>query len=197
LGSFVESRKGFSTCPLRNVRSNTMVDPVTVGMAIGAAKLAVKACSDIKAISKSLDVLFEASDNNKDKKPRTEMQKALRARTGEDADIDETSIASVANSVLEQKQNELNLRLLGKEIDRKFGLGSWDEILIEREKRQKQKTIDESKAKIAARFVDESDQPKPKWFQALLIALQIVIISGAVIGIGYAIFINRCVQGKC
>jgi hypothetical protein len=174
-----------------------MVDPVTVSMAIGAAKLAVKACSDIKAISKSLDVLFEASDNNQNKKPRTEMQKVLHERTAEDGEIDETSLASVANSVLEQKQNELNLRLLGKEIDRKFGLGSWDEILIEREKRQKQKTIDESKAAIAARFVDESDQPKPKWFQALLIALQIVIISGAVIGIGYAIFINRCVQGKC
>ena len=175
-----------------------MVDPVfTVGMAIGAAKLAVKACSDIKAISKSLDVLFEASDNNKDKKPSTEMQKVLQERIGEDGDIDETSIASVANDVLVQKQNDLNLVLLGKEIDRKFGFGSWDEILVEREKRQKQKTIDESKAKIAARFVDESDQPKPKWFQALLIALQIVIISGAVIGIGYAIFINRCVQGKC
>ena len=176
-----------------------MVDPVTVGMAIGAAKLAVKACSDIKAISKSLDVLFEASDNNnnKDKKPSTEMQKVLQERIGEDGDIDETSIASVANDVLVQKQNDLNLVLLGKEIDRKFGFGSWDEILVEREKRQKQKTIDESTAAIAARFVDESDQPKPKWLQALLIALQIVIISGAVIGIGYAIFINRCVQGKC
>ena len=175
-----------------------MVDPVTVGMAIGAAKLAVKACSDIKAIAKSLDVLFEASDNNnKDKKPRTEMQKALRARTGEDADIDETSIASVANSVLEQKQNELNLRLLGKEIDRKFGFGSWDEILVEREKRQKQKIIDESTAAIAARFVDESDQPKPKWLQALLIALQVGVIAGATVGIGYVIFINRCVEGRC
>ena len=175
-----------------------MVDPITVSMAIGAAKLAVKACSDIKAISKSLDVLFEASDNNnQNKKPRTELQKVLRERTSEDGEIDETSLASVANDVLEQKKNELNLVLLGKEIDKKFGFGSWDEILIEREKRQKQKTIDESKAKIAARFVDESDQPKPKWFQALLIALQIVIISGAVIGIGYAIFINRCVEGRC
>jgi hypothetical protein len=173
-----------------------MVDPVTVGVAIGAAKLAVKACSDIKGISESLETLFNAADNKK-KKPSTEMQKVLQERIGEDGDIDETSIASVANDVLVQKQNDLNLVLLGKEIDRKFGFGSWDEILVEREKRQKQKTIDESTAAIAARFVDESDQPKPKWLQALLIALQIAIISGAVIGIGYAIFINRCVQGKC
>jgi hypothetical protein len=174
-----------------------MVDPVTVGMAIGAAKLAVKACSDIKAISKSLDVLFEASDNNKDKKPSTEMQKALRERIGEDGDIDETSIASVANDVLEQKQNDLNLMLLGKEIDKKFGFGSWDEILVEREKRQKQKIIDDSTAAIAARFVDESDQRKPKWLQALLIALQAGVIAGATVGIGYVIFINRCVEGTC
>ena len=174
-----------------------MVDPVTVGMAIGAAKLAVKACSDIKAISKSLDVLFEASDNNKKKKPSTEMQKALRERIGEDGDIDETSIANVANDVLEQKKNDLNLVLLGKEIDKKFGFGSWDEILVEREKRQKQKLIDESKAAIAARFVDESDQRKPKWVQALLIALQAGVVVGAIFGIGYVIFINRCVEGRC
>jgi len=175
-----------------------MVDPVTVGMAIGAAKLAVKACSDIKAISKSLDVLFEASDNNnQNKKPSTEMQKVLKERTGEDGDIDETSIASVANDVLVQKQNDLNLVLLGKEIDKKFGFGSWDEILVEREKRKKQKLIDESKAAIAARFVDESDQRKPKWVKALLIALQAGVVVGAIFGIGYVIFINRCVEGRC
>ena len=160
--------------------------------------MAVKACSDIKTISKSLDVLFEASDsNNQNKKPRTELQKVLRERTSEDGDIDETSIASVANDVLVQKQNELNLVLLGKEIDRKFGFGSWDEILIEREKRQKQKTIDESKAAIAARFVDESEKPKPIWLKALLIALQAGVVVGAIFGIGYVIFINRCVEGRC
>ena len=173
-----------------------MVDPVTVGMAIGAAKLAVKACSDIKGISESLETLFNAADNKK-KKPSTEMQKALRERIGEDGDIDETSISNVANDVLEQKKNELNLVLLGKEIDKKFGFGSWDEILVEREKRKQQKLIDESKAAIAARFVDESEKPKPIWLKALLIALQAGVVVGAIFGIGYVIFINRCVEGRC
>ena len=62
------------------------------------------------------------------------MQQVLRMRSGDEDYDDDTSISAVANQVLEEKQNQLALESLAKEIDRKWGRGTWEQIVQQRKK---------------------------------------------------------------
>tara|TARA_R100000234_G_scaffold86257_1_gene55078 strand:+ start:2155 stop:2694 length:540 start_codon:yes stop_codon:yes gene_type:complete len=134
------------------------MDPVTIAASIAAVKTAVGAASNVKDIGSSLQKLFadqeqaEQNKNSNDAKPKTRQQQILRRRAGEDMDAygDDTSISSVAADVLAEKQNELNIAALGKEIDRKWGMGTWERIQEERTKRLKIKEERELAAKTKA-----------------------------------------------
>ena len=69
------------------------------------------------------------------------MQQVLRMRSGDEGYDDDTSISAVANKVLEDKQKALALQGLAREIDKKWGKGTWEEI-----KKQRTKLIAEKKA---------------------------------------------------
>ena len=128
------------------------MDPVTIGLAIAGAKKLVETAGDLKEIVGGIDNLLSAQEAKppKKKKPKTRMQQILRMRSG-DADYDdETSISSVANDVLEARQQEEAIASLKKEIDRKWGQGTWDSIVDEREKRIAAKAEKKKKAKAAA-----------------------------------------------
>ena len=119
------------------------MDPVTIGAAIAGVKAAVGAAKNIQSIGHSLEGLFHAQEEHKKnqakKQPESRQQQVLRMRAG-DADYDDdTSISSVANSVLAEKQNQIQLESLAREIDIKWGAGTWKAILAEREKRIEQK----------------------------------------------------------
>ena len=55
-------------------------------------------------------------------------------RSGDEDYDDDTSISAVANQVLEEKQNQLALESLAKEMDRKWGRGTWEQIVQQRKK---------------------------------------------------------------
>ena len=119
------------------------MDPVTIGAAIAGVKAAVGAAKNIQSIGHSLEGLFHAQEEHKKnqakKQPESRQQQVLRMRAG-DADYDDdTSISSVANSVLAEKQNQIQLESLAREIDIKWGAGTLKAILAEREKRIEQK----------------------------------------------------------
>ena len=69
------------------------------------------------------------------------MQQVLRMRSGDEGYDDETSISAVANKVLEDKQAEIALLNLAREIDKKWGKGTWNQII-----QQRKKLIQERKA---------------------------------------------------
>tara|TARA_R100000664_G_scaffold20918_2_gene30183 strand:- start:6 stop:482 length:477 start_codon:yes stop_codon:yes gene_type:complete len=121
----------------------------------------------VKDIGSSLQKLFadqEEAEQNKDTqsraKPKTRQQQILRRRAGEDMDAygDDTSISSVAADVLAEKQNELSIQALGQEINRKWGLGTWERIQEERQKRLKAKEERELAAKARAIEKREHDR---------------------------------------
>ena len=125
------------------------MEPISATIAvIAAAKGAVEAASNIKDIGNSLETLFSDSEKaeKKPKKkgknnPNTRMQQVLRMRSGDEGYDDDTSISAVANKVLEDKQKALALQGLAREIDKKWGKGTWEEI-----KKQRTKLIAEKKA---------------------------------------------------
>ena len=126
------------------------MEPISATIAvIAAAKGAVETASNIKDIGQSLEALF--SNHEKEEKspkkaktkakPKTRMQQVLRMRSGDEGYDDDTSISAVANKVLEDKQKALALQNLAKEVDRKWGRGTWEEI-----KKQRVKLIQEKEA---------------------------------------------------
>ena len=121
------------------------MDPVTIAASIAAVKTAVGAAKNIQSIGHSLDGLFKAQEdhkkNKKKKQPKTRMQQVLRMRSGDEGYDDETSISAVANKVLEDKQTEIALLNLAREIDKKWGKGTWNQII-----QQRRKLIQERKA---------------------------------------------------
>ena len=168
------------------------MEPISTTIAaIAAVRGAVETASNIKDIGNSLENLFsdhESTEKEPKKKkgktkPKTRMQQVLRMRSGDEGYDDDTSISAVANKVLEQKQKKLALENLAKEVDRKWGRGTWAEI-----KKQRAELIAEKKA--ADQLIKENALKKAKaskifwhnfWIEAGKVAV-IVIFVGLMVG---------------
>jgi hypothetical protein len=142
------------------------MDPISIGVALGAAKAAVSTAKSVQELSHSLQDLWhneqeyakaKKEQSTKVKKPKTRMEQILRMRTGE-TEVDDTSIASVANDVLAEKQNEIARKNLATEIDNKWGRGTWQAIVDEREKRLKVREEEDKKKEAAAKAKAEHDR---------------------------------------
>ena len=166
------------------------MDPVTIAASIAAVKTAVGAAKNIQSIGHSLDGLFKAQEdhkkNKKKKQPKTRMQQVLRMRSGDEGYDDETSISAVANKVLEDKQAEIALLNLAREIDKKWGKGTWNQII-----QQRKKLIQERKA--ADQLAKENALKRAKadkifwhnfWIEAGKVVL-VVLFAMAMIGFVY------------
>jgi len=141
------------------------VDPITIAASIAAVKGVLKTAKDVQQIGNALGDLFhnqeqhaKKSPNKKKKKPKTRMQQVLRIRAGDEGYDDDTSISAVASDVLAEKQNYLALQGLAKEIDIKWGKGTWSAIKEEQIKRVKERKEANKKAKKRAREQAEEDK---------------------------------------
>jgi hypothetical protein len=132
------------------------MEPISATIAIiAAAKSAVETAQSIKDLGSSLEKLFDSHEGAEKKKKRnvatTRRQQILRMRSGDEGYDDDTSISAVANQVLEEKQKQIALEGLAKEINRKWGHGTWEQILDQRKKLLKEKAEAKKLAKERAR----------------------------------------------
>ena len=116
------------------------MDPVTIAAAIATTRTLVKSAKGVKDIAQGLDHLFKAQESEKEAekgKPKSRTQQIIniRAKEGDEAFDDETSLGSVAADVLEKEQIDRNLKSLQREIDNKWGKGTFEKIKLERSKR--------------------------------------------------------------
>ena len=169
------------------------MDPVTIGLALAGAKKLVESAVDLKDAMHGIDHLLSAQEAKppKKKKPKTRMQQVLRMRSGDQDYDDETSISSVANDVLEAKQQEVALKSLQQEINRKWGDGTWESITAERAKRIAAKEAKRKKAKEA----DEAFWDKVA--RTAVEAAKLIAVLAAAAGGAIAIWMNRCTGGDC
>jgi len=167
------------------------MDPATIGLAIAGTRALVKSARGIKDISQGLDDLFKAQEdqaNSKKKgqpKTRTQQIVNMRAKEGDEAFDDETSMGTVVSDVLEQKQLEMNMKALEKEIDAKWGRGTWKDIIAERETRvEKKKHAKEARKR-------KAEEDKEFWHKVLIEtgkACVLIISLGALAGFLYWAF---------
>jgi len=138
------------------------MDPVTIAAAIATTRTLVKSAKGVKDIAQGLDHLFKAQENEKtaekgQPKSRTQQVINIRAKEGDEAFDDETSLGSVAADVLEKEQIDRNLKALQREIDNKWGKGTFEKIKLERSKRiaEKHKKKREEKEEAQRRAEEE------------------------------------------
>ena len=142
------------------------MDPITIAASIAAVKGVVKTAKDVKEIGSALSDLFHNQEQHnkkkktskKGKKPKTRMQQVLRMRAGDEDYDDDTSISAVANDILAEKQNYIALQNLAKEIDNKYGKGTWSSIKEEQTKRVKEHKEAKKKARRKAKEQAEEDK---------------------------------------
>tara|TARA_R100001082_G_scaffold40308_1_gene21283 strand:+ start:38 stop:586 length:549 start_codon:yes stop_codon:yes gene_type:complete len=182
------------------------MDPATIALSIAACKKVAETCVDIKDLTHSLDSLFGHQDaheenkksNKKPTEPSTRMQQVLKIRAGDEGYDDDTAISAVANDVLAQKQNDLALKGLAREIDRKWGMGTWDTIIEERDKRLKAKEESKKKAKeVAKKRQIETDAKWDKayyWLKEFGKLILIFVIFGI---IAWVVIANKCTGSSC
>ena len=154
------------------------MDPVTIAASIAAVKTAIGAAKNIQSIGHSLEGLFHAQEEQKEKKgkkkPSTRQQQILRMRAGDEGYDDDTSISAVANQVLAEKQNTRALENLATEIDNKWGSGTWNQILQQRKKLLAEKAASEQLVKENA--LKKAKDDKIFWHKVLVEAGKVAII---------------------
>jgi len=166
------------------------MDPITIAASIAAVKGVLKTAKDVKQIGTALGDLFHNQEQHEKKKttkkkgPKTRMQQILRMRARETTEAydDDTSISSVTTDIIEEKQNYLALQGLAKEIDIKWGKGTWATIKEEQAKRIKEHKEADKKARKAAKEKAENDKIFYKKVatevgKALIVILVIAFIS--------------------
>ena len=164
------------------------MEPVSATLAlIAATKTAVEAAKNVKDIGTTLDQLIRshegAEKKQKRKKATTRRQQILRMRSGDEGYDDDTSISAVANQVLDEKQKQLALEGLAKEIDKKWGHGTWSQILDQRQKLLKEKAEAAKVAKAKARQQKIDD--KIFWHKVLVESAKVVFLLLVIGGIGW------------
>jgi hypothetical protein len=161
------------------------MDPVTIAAAVQATRTLLKSARGISDIAHSLDSMFKHQEDHakkkKGKKPKTRQQQILRMRSGDKDYNDDTSISAVANDVLEKKKIDRGIEILSREIDNKWGKGTWQSILDEREKRIKENKENSKKRKEAAKRKAEEDKEYYKKIASWV--GQILIVCGAIGGL--------------
>lgn len=106
-----------------------------VSSAVKGIKSAIGTANDISEIAGDIDKLFEGTKQVKSKKaPNPVLARwdaALQAKLGDNAD--RFSVGNVAKIVIERKMAEEAVKQMSLLINRRFGYGTWDSILLERD----------------------------------------------------------------
>ena len=174
------------------------MDPVTIAAAIATTRTLVKSAKGIKDIAQGMDQLFAAQEDHKKAeekgKPKSRTQQVIniRAKEGDDAFDDETSLGSVAADVLEKEQIARNLKALQREIDNKWGKNTFKKIEIERSKR----IAERHKKKREQREEEQrkAEAEKSFWKKFALETVKVLTVIGFVVGGIYGLMILKAAQ---
>lgn len=170
------------------------MDPVTIAAAIATTRTLVKSAKGVKDIAQGLDHLFKAQENEKaagkgKPKSRTQQIINIRAKEGDDALDDDTSLGSVAADVLEQEQINKNLKALEREIDVKWGKGTFEKIKLERSKRIAEKHKKKREQREEAQR--KAEEARSFWHKVFIETVKVIGVIGFVAGMIAFIWHNK------
>ena len=166
-----------------------------VKSAISGVRGALESANDVGAIASHIDTLFKTHSASKrrikeaqNKPPPSKWAKIIKFRLG-DADDDETSLANITAAKLAEKQQEEEIANLAKQINRRFGGGTWDEILEAQEEailKRKKRLKEESEKRVEAKL-----QAKSFWENFFIEVLKVVGVIIFIAGMIAVIWHNK------
>jgi len=104
--------------------------------AISACKAAIETANDIGEISGHIDKIFSSAKDVKHQSQASERshnEDVVAKRIGE-SDEDEASLSAVAQRYVHEQEHQEALRSLAKSLDKRFGEGTWSNIIAEQKK---------------------------------------------------------------
>jgi len=137
------------------VVAETLAGLALVNSTVKGIKSAIGTAKDISSIADDIDKLFKGKEEVKQKSHplASKWDKFLGKTLGDSAD--KFSIGAIAKETIEEKLAEEQILRVKKMVNIRFGGGTWDNILLEREerikkykksleikKRKKQKSLD-------------------------------------------------------
>jgi hypothetical protein len=148
-----------------------------VSSAVKGIKSAIGTAKDVSEIANDIDNLFKGKEEVKQQAHplASKWDKFLGKTLGDSAD--RLSIGAIAKETIEEKLAEEQILKVRRMINLRFGGGTWDEILIEREVR-----LEEHKKKVEK----EKRREKKKWDKVYKIleytgGVMLVVVSGVLV----------------
>ena len=156
------------------VVAETLAGIALINSAVKGIKTAIGTAKDISDIADDIDNLFKGEKQVRQQAhPVVGKWDSLLKRTL-GANADKFSIGTIAKETIEEKLAEeqvFKMRLL---IDRRFGVGTWDEILEERKERIKKHNEEKKKLR------EEKKEREANFYKILETILGVIAVIGAV-----------------
>tara|TARA_R100001082_G_C4347652_1_gene153042 strand:- start:160 stop:726 length:567 start_codon:yes stop_codon:yes gene_type:complete len=172
-----------------------------VKSAVQGVRTALNTAEDVGAIAGQIDRLFKTHSEakkriasvSKDKKLKNnKWAKFVKFKLKDDSD-DETSLANVAAAKLAEKQQEEDIKRLSLEINKRFGIGTWDEILDEQKKliAERQERIKKQKEEEELKAERKALQQREVWQTILIESGKVLVVALFIAGVTAFIWYNK------
>ena len=166
------------------VVAETLAGLALVNSTVKGIKSAIGTAKDISSIADDIDKLFKGKEEVKQKAHplASKWDKFLGKTLGDSAD--KFSIGAIAKETIEEKLAEEQIRKVKMMVNRRFGGGTWEQILLERQQR-----IDDHKKEVI-----KQQRKKQKLIDKLYkigeYIIGLVLIAGSGLFIFYLIITN-------
>ena len=154
------------------VVAETLAGLALINSTVKGIKSAIGTAQDISSIASDIDNLFKGKEEvKKQSHPIDSKWDSFLGKTlGSTAD--RLSIGAIAKETIEEKLAEEQVALVRLMVNKRFGLGTWEDILLEREHRleKHKKQLDKQKRK--------KNELTKKWYKALEIIGSLILVVG-------------------
>tara|TARA_R110002111_G_C5865768_1_gene361024 strand:+ start:86 stop:598 length:513 start_codon:yes stop_codon:yes gene_type:complete len=166
------------------VVAETLAGLALINSTVKGIKGVIGSAKDISTIAGDIDKLFRGKEEVKKKSHplASKWNNFLTNTIGSTAD--RLSIGAIAKETIEEKLAEEQVRKVRRMVNQRFGLGTWEDILLERQHRleQHKKEIDRQKKK--------KNEMTKKIYKALEIVGSIIFIIAGIFTAIYLITSN-------
>jgi len=152
------------------VVAETLAGLALINSTVKGIKSVIGSANDISSIAGDIDKLFKGKEElKKQSHPLASRWDSFLNKTiGSTAD--RLSIGAIAKETIEEKLAEEQVRKVRSMVNRRFGLGTWEDILLERQHR-----IEEHNKELKAERIKKNKITK-QWYKALEILGSVIFV---------------------
>lgn len=170
------------------VVAETMAALAVAKGAVSGVKAVIETCKDVSEVAGHIDQMFNARDQvdkKMTKKGNAEWNEYLKGKLKDGEEQEGESISDITAEVIEKKQIEEQIEHMRRMLNRRFGSGTWDEILALREQRIAENKIKRKKARI--RRAREKEEMKEFYAKVWMWCWQIPTVAGMLLAMWWTL----------